>query len=59
MVCKPKKSWINIELEHTKSRRLAKKIAGDHIKEFGCAYYPALMKMEKSLTKKGYGKVTK
>lgn len=59
MACKIKKAWVNIELEHTNSRKMARKIAGDHLKEFGCAYYPALIKMEKSLTKKGYGVVTK
>jgi len=59
MKCKIKPEWVNIELEHTTSRRMAKKIAGDHVREFGCAYYPALIKMEKVLTNKGYGKVSK
>lgn len=54
MVCKLKKKWIDIELEHTSSRKKARKIAQDHLNEFGCAYYPALIKMETKLTKKGY-----
>jgi len=49
MVCKIKKSWVDIELEHTKSRKVARKIASDHVKEYGCKYYPALKKMEKKL----------
>lgn len=56
MACKLKKKWVDIELEHTKSRKVARKIAGDHLKEFGCAYYPALINMEKRLTKRGYKK---
>ena len=52
MVCKLKKSWIDIELEHTSNRKLAKKIAQDHINEMGCGYYPALKKMERKLMKK-------
>jgi len=54
MGCKIKKSWIDIELEHTTSRSKSRKIVKDHMKEFGCAYYPALIKMETKLTKKGY-----
>jgi len=38
-----------IEKEHTKNPRVARKIALDHFKEFGNAYYPALIKMEKKL----------
>ena len=52
MVCKIKKSWVNIELEHTKSRKVARKIATDHVKEMGCGYYPELKKMEKKLNQR-------
>lgn len=52
MKCKLKKSWINIEMEHTKNRNFAKKIACDHVKELGKEYYPALIKMERRLKKK-------
>jgi len=52
MNCKIKKKWIDIEMEHTKSRRMARKIVGDHLAEMGCGYYPALIKMEKRLMKK-------
>lgn len=41
-----------IEREHTKSNKKARKIALDHFKEFGNAYYPALIKMEKRLKKR-------
>jgi hypothetical protein len=51
MKCKVKKSWVNVELEHTKSRKVARKIACDHVKELGVGYYPALMKMEAKLKK--------
>ena len=53
MPCKIKKSWVNIEKEHTKSDKKATKIVKDHLREMGCGYYPALIKMEKSLKKKG------
>jgi len=52
MVCKLKKQWVDIELEHTSSRKKARKIACDHYKEFGNAYYPALIKMESKLRRK-------
>ena len=52
MKCKLKKAWIDIELEHTKDRNIARKIACDHYREFGKRYYPALIKMEKRLSKK-------
>jgi len=52
MNCKIKKKWVNLEMEHTKSRKMAKKIVGDHIKEYGCEYYPALIKMKSNLTKR-------
>ena len=51
MKCKLKKSWIDIEMEHTKNRNIAKKIACDHVKEFK-GYYPALIKMERRLRRK-------
>lgn len=52
MSCKIKKEWIKLEHEHTSSDKVAKRIAQEHIKEFGCGYYPALIKMEKSLKRK-------
>ena len=52
MTCRLKKEWIDIELEHTKDRKVARKIACDHVKELGQRYYPALIKMEKKLGKK-------
>ena len=52
MECKLKKKWIEIEMEHTKNPAIARKIAKDHILEYGCDYYPALLKMEKKLSKK-------
>ena len=51
MNCKIKRSWINLELEHTKDKRFARKIASDHVREFGCSYYPELIKMERRLKK--------
>lgn len=52
MNCKLKKKWIDLEMEHTTNRFFAKKIACDHIKEFGSKYYPALIKMERKLKRK-------
>jgi hypothetical protein len=58
MYSKPKitkwgvKTGTKIELEHTKSKMRAKKIAMDHLKEFGDAYYHGLIKLESSLKKK-------
>jgi hypothetical protein len=58
MVCKLKKSWVKMELEHAhnfpKGKRMlmARKIATDHIKELGCGYYPALKQMEMRLKKR-------
>ena len=49
MICKIKKSWVNIEKEHTNSNKVAKKIVKDHLREFGCNYYPSLIKMERKL----------
>jgi len=42
---------IKAELEHTKSRRIAKEIAKDHLVEFP-KYYTELRKMERRLKKK-------
>lgn len=49
MNCHIKKSWIELEKEHTKSTKEATKIVKDHLREFGCRYYPELIKMEKKL----------
>ena len=49
MACKIKKEWIDMELEHTSDRKVARKIAKDHLREFGCDYYPELIKLEKKL----------
>ena len=38
-----------IELEHTKSKRLARKIASDHLAEFKCYYSRGLLPMERKL----------
>lgn len=46
-----KKSWIDLEMEHTRDRKVAKKIVEDHVKEFGCRYYPELKKVENKLKK--------
>jgi len=42
---------IKVEMEHTKNPAIAKKIACDHLKEFGydAKYYTELLKMEKRL----------
>ena len=52
MKCRMRKEWINMEMEHTSNPKIARKIVKDHILEYGCAYYPALLKMEKKLSKK-------
>ena len=49
MKCTINPSWIKLEMEHTKNRNYARKIVNDHIREFGCNYYPELIKMEKKL----------
>ena len=49
--CKIKKEWLNAESEHTTNYFKAKKIVMEHIKEHGCGYYPALLKMERRLKK--------
>lgn len=42
-----------VEMEHTTSKRRARKIAMDHLLEFnGAPYYTYLLKMEKKLKKK-------
>ena len=51
MNCKLRKEWIDVEMEHTTNRFIARKIAMDHLKEYGCKYYPALKKMESKLKK--------
>jgi hypothetical protein len=63
MKCKIKKEWIATELdEHgslfPKNKRLlmAKKIATAHVIENGCAYYPALFKLEAKLKAMKRGK---
>lgn len=41
---------IKVEMEHTKSKRVAEKIAKDHLREFkGKPYYTYLLKMERKL----------
>jgi hypothetical protein len=45
------KKWIDIEMEHTKSRKVARRIVGQHLAEYK-DYYPALIKMEKMLEKR-------
>ena len=49
--CRVKKEWISNEMEHTKNRWFAEKIVRDHIKEYGCNYYPELKKLQKRLKK--------
>jgi hypothetical protein len=41
---------IRIEMEHTKSRKIARKIATDHLNE-NPRYYTYLVKMEKRMNK--------
>ena len=52
MGCKILKKWIEIEKEHTSSEKRARKIVQEHLKEWGCNYYPELIKMERRLAKK-------
>lgn len=49
MKCKIKKEWIEREMEHTTSMKKAKKIAEDHIEEYGCDYYSELKKLTNKL----------
>lgn len=47
------KIGTKIEMEHTKKKKVARKIATDHLKEFpGKKYYTELQKMEKKLKTK-------
>lgn len=53
--CNPKKELrlgTLIEMEHTKIKNVAMKIAKDHIKEFDCYYSKGLIPMEKRLRRK-------
>jgi hypothetical protein len=43
---------IDVEMEHTKNDKLAKKIAMDHLSEFGTGYYTHLKQMENQLNRK-------
>ena len=52
MKCKIKQSWLKMESEHTKSKVKQGRIVDQHIAEYGCGYYPALIKMERGLKKK-------
>jgi hypothetical protein len=45
------KTGTRIEMEHTTSKRKARKIAYDHLHEFGDSYYHALIPMERKLKK--------
>jgi len=49
------KVGTKMEMEHTKSKKTARKIASDHIKEMGSDYYDSkigLPAMEKKLKRK-------
>lgn len=46
------KIGTKIELEHTKSKRVAKKIATDHLLEFPKYYSKGLIPMEKKLRRR-------
>jgi hypothetical protein len=45
------RTGTKIEKEHTNSTNKARKIAMDHLHEFGDAYYKGLIKLETKLTK--------
>jgi len=47
------KQGVKVEKEHTPNPTIARKVVADHITETGPGYYPALLKMEKDLEKKG------
>jgi hypothetical protein len=47
------KDKMKLESEHTKSKPKQKKIVIQHEKEHGAGYYPALIKMEAKLKKRG------
>jgi hypothetical protein len=51
MNCKIKSEWLAMEGEHTSNKAKQLKIVNQHIKEYGCNYYPALKKMEAKLKK--------
>lgn len=48
-----------IEMEHTKSKKVAEKIALDHLREHSCYYTRGLIPMERRLKKEGCSKKTK
>ena len=45
------KIGTKIEMEHTKNPNVARKIASDHLREFGCYYSKGLIPLEKRLSK--------
>ena len=49
------KIGTKMEMEHTKSKTKARKIARDHLKEFPKYYSKGLIKMERRLKKKRKG----
>ena len=51
MNCKIKNEWLKMESEHTSSKAEQLKIVRDHIREYGCDYYPTLKKLENKLKK--------
>lgn len=53
------KIGTKIELEHTKSKRVAEKIAKDHLKEFPQYYTKGIIPLEKKLRKLQINKKTK
>lgn len=53
------KIGTKVEMEHTKSKRVARKIATDHLKEFRNYYSKGLLPMEKKLKKMQRKKVHK
>lgn len=50
--CPIKKAWIKSEMEHTKNKWFAEKIVKDHIREYGCDYYPRLTKLQTDLKRR-------
>ena len=46
------KIGTKIEMEHTKNPKVARKIASDHLREFGCYYSKGLIPMERMLKRK-------
>ena len=47
------KIGTRIELEHTKSKKVAAKIAKDHLREFPFYYTKGVLPMEKKLKRSG------